>query len=539
MADRTVDILIKATAQGTGADQAAAALQKTEAAAKKAATGVDMWTSATKKSAVAQTEAAAGMTKISNAAQVATRSANNLAQAKDAVKKSSFNAGQSMLVFGQTVQDAQYGMAAMSNQLPQLAYMLGAGAGLAGVVAIAAVGIDLLIKHVDVFGTGAKKAAADAKKLADETNMAAFKARQHTDQITAEEAAVRNLEDSLESITSAYQNQREAIDQTAAARRRDLAAMRAMEEAKTAAEMAEVDVEEATGGINAADAIIQRRAIAKEAERKRFESEQKELQATAAQAANKANSLEMEAQALRTRSKDLGQLGRGLITDQERTRLEAKQKALEAGIAGSQTNLDAEPSQITTGHTIVPGVGAVPVLGPNPKRGLLEQEIRDAQAELESLKSSTGADAMARSRVGGKDIDTLNKERADLQKQAAQKEKEAAAQRLEVENSQRAAEQRGELFPIQQSTADRQAHAKVRGIQTRQQEADAKALEKTNPAGSVEGALRGAQNGDNAAFNAIAQLLKQMAGHMKAKDAKQRQEIEQLRTLVESLREGH
>ncbi len=52
-----------------------------------------------------------------------------------------------MLALGQAVDDAQYGFRSIVNNIPQMVYMMGGGAGLAGAVGIAAVAINQLINH--------------------------------------------------------------------------------------------------------------------------------------------------------------------------------------------------------------------------------------------------------------------------------------------------------------------------------------------------------------------------------------------------------
>ena len=75
--------------------------------------------------------------------------------------KSSGNAGMAVLELSRALEDAQYGIRGVLNNLPGLIGMLGGGAGLAGVISIAAVAITQLWEK---FSTSAK-AEADLKSL--------------------------------------------------------------------------------------------------------------------------------------------------------------------------------------------------------------------------------------------------------------------------------------------------------------------------------------------------------------------------------------
>jgi hypothetical protein len=57
--------------------------------------------------------------------------------------------GLGMLAIGQMVDDMQYGFRSIVNNIPQVTYLMGGSAGLAGAIGIAAVGANLLISHWD------------------------------------------------------------------------------------------------------------------------------------------------------------------------------------------------------------------------------------------------------------------------------------------------------------------------------------------------------------------------------------------------------
>lgn len=74
----------------------------------------------------------------------------------DGLGAASKRGGANMLVLAQVADDAQYGFRGIANQIPQLALALGAGAGLAGVISLAALALYKLgvplAKAMDLFG---------------------------------------------------------------------------------------------------------------------------------------------------------------------------------------------------------------------------------------------------------------------------------------------------------------------------------------------------------------------------------------------------
>lgn len=68
-------------------------------------------------------------------------------QGMETLGKGSSKAAQGLLQLGYAVDDLQYGFKSIVNNIPQIVYQMGGGAGIAGAVAIAAVGVNLLITH--------------------------------------------------------------------------------------------------------------------------------------------------------------------------------------------------------------------------------------------------------------------------------------------------------------------------------------------------------------------------------------------------------
>lgn len=85
------------------------------------------------------------------------------------------NLGMSVLFASQAIEDLQYGIGGVVNNIPMLAMALGAGAGVAGAASLAAVAINQLVKHLDDLGIskGAVTQAEYLKKLGEAARLSA------------------------------------------------------------------------------------------------------------------------------------------------------------------------------------------------------------------------------------------------------------------------------------------------------------------------------------------------------------------------------
>jgi hypothetical protein len=108
--------------------------------------------------------AAAEETRLAAAAQRAEERSRRAAAGVNAVGAAGVNTGRAMLSFSQGFEDAQYGIRGVLNNIPGLIMSLGGGAGLTGVISIAAVSLNILWEK---FGKVEKKAASTAKALTD------------------------------------------------------------------------------------------------------------------------------------------------------------------------------------------------------------------------------------------------------------------------------------------------------------------------------------------------------------------------------------
>lgn len=162
----TVTIAINTTANVAGAQAATAAVTAATAA-------TNPWTTASRNAGAAVVQTTRSLNSmevelkqlltqlrqmdVSSAAfgQVRDRAAalhgeiQALGRAQEVVGKSSSNAGRGVLELSRAFEDAQYGMAGVLNNIPGIITMFGGGAGLAGVISVAAVAASVLSKRLD------------------------------------------------------------------------------------------------------------------------------------------------------------------------------------------------------------------------------------------------------------------------------------------------------------------------------------------------------------------------------------------------------
>ena len=79
-----------------------------------------------------------------------------LVKSKEGLKKGTGNAGLAFLEFSRAVEDAQYGMRGVLNNIPQMVLLMGMSGGVAGAVSIAAVAFSQLYDHMNKSGQEAK-----------------------------------------------------------------------------------------------------------------------------------------------------------------------------------------------------------------------------------------------------------------------------------------------------------------------------------------------------------------------------------------------
>lgn len=125
--------------------------------------------------------------------------------------------GRAALEVSRAVEDAQYGIAGVLNNLPGLVMMLGGGAGLAGALSLAVVGATQLVKHLGGINNAVDPEIMKAKLEAIKTLVDASNA--HMSQVTQDrfEADLKAIQDKAEAALGAWKQTLENADKTKAA----------------------------------------------------------------------------------------------------------------------------------------------------------------------------------------------------------------------------------------------------------------------------------------------------------------------------------
>ncbi|MBV33086.1 MAG: hypothetical protein CMK36_06560 [Porticoccaceae bacterium] len=135
------------------------------------------------------------------------------AQGKNA--KSTKNAGLAALEFSRAVEDAQYGMRGVLNNIPQLVQFMGGGAGLAGAISLAAVGLTQLVEALSRSGKEISNLSMIVEVARDQINeLYKIAAKDGTSAMRAQIAAVvSSLDDQSSALarnTNLIQKKRQA-----------------------------------------------------------------------------------------------------------------------------------------------------------------------------------------------------------------------------------------------------------------------------------------------------------------------------------------
>jgi hypothetical protein len=146
-----VNIPIVVTANTAGAQQATTALQGTAAAASQAGqalspTAGNPWVTASR-----------GLAQVQQQAQQAAPAVASVGQAAERAAGKPGVSGHGMLLLGQAIEDAQYGLRGVMNNIPGVVMSFGLGAGAAGVLQI---GLVALSQVLNVLGKQTKELAA-------------------------------------------------------------------------------------------------------------------------------------------------------------------------------------------------------------------------------------------------------------------------------------------------------------------------------------------------------------------------------------------
>lgn len=376
------------------------------------------------------TQVAGATTQVTNALSQATKTANGAAQAQDAVKKSSGSSAQGFLMLAQAAQDAQYGFAGVVNNIPGIITGLGMGAGVAGVVSMAAVGVQVLTKNVDIFGTEAAKAAKEANELRNElmdSANAAFMAAKSAEQ-NAE--AERLLAEEVKKSDDAYKSAINSINESHRAKISDLDATSQLIAATQQLTQAQIDLAEARKEITPEEATRRRNLTQIQGAEERQRISEQMMQA---EIDKRRQTIEAEAGtigAAAQQRRKLAQDGLAILSEEERDLTKKNVATIKSALEGKQAELAASADNIRRQkETIRVSQSTLTIDDAKQKLATESRKYDILSAEQRSMISSLGnEEAKLKADKVAQDKTQIADEKALLEKLKTLKEQEAAAQ---------------------------------------------------------------------------------------------------------------
>jgi hypothetical protein len=276
----TITLNVQTTADTSGLAAAGAAVAKLGAQAQQAAAAVNPWTTAAKMAADTYVkempEAAKAVVKLSDAQRHATVTMNGVEAAGRDMRNGMVGNAQAMLQLSRGVQDAQYGVGGLVNNIEGITMALGMGAGLAGVLTVAAVGFDILDKNTDVFGRQTRAAAEKAAELSAALTKAADESKKAADAADAATSSEAKRTAALEATKETYEGWAVALERAVKARER-LAALEGQgADADKNLALAELEKAELAGKGTPEEFAARRRRIEEDARFRKFEIEERQ-----------------------------------------------------------------------------------------------------------------------------------------------------------------------------------------------------------------------------------------------------------------------
>lgn len=422
------------------------------------------------------------------------------------------NSGNSMLVFAQAADDAQYGMRGLSNQIPQLAQAIGLGGGLAGAIGIAAVAVTVLLpllKRLYADEDLAKiKAVGDARAKRYETELEALRKLEAEKGIREEvDRLTRDIGSYAERELMVQDQRLRILDQQAAS----LRTQRTLQD-EIARERAAVATAGVTGGGSAAEEARQKIVMAaaeaaRAAEAKRMGEDIARARMDARLSGEEYNRVRQEAENIRS-----AYTSRVQVAEEEIARLRGNLASSEAAVAGFEEGVKQGLPGSTTN-----------LRRSTSRRDADQAELAKQQQLLEALRQqAAAADAAAKATLDGLSarIDAAERERRTIEDSAAARKElddlKAQRERLEAQK---------EITAARKQEADEAARA----AEQTQREAEARAKDADRKA--QESAAINLRRGDFAAETRIMELRAQGQEKLAAaleKEAMLRQESRQI-----------
>jgi len=413
---------------------------------------------------------------------------NGAAQAKEKLAKSSNSGAMGLLALSNAVQDVQYGFGGMVNNIPQIITGLGMGMGVAGAVQIAAVGIQFLLKNVDLFGEKAKEAARDASALAAETMADADAAYKNAEATKAATEAQERHNEAMRGTEERYKELIKLSEDFIKQKQAERDAETALADAEAGMEMARIQLAEARGEMTKEEAIFAKEKVRTEADARKQTAAIALEEAKIAEARKKAAAEEAQAQEKRGMALQLQGEGAGIMTKEDRSLAEKNKKSAQDQIESSKLRQAEYAGKITEASKQQFGRGSIENseklerIATENRAKLAKEREEEArlQRDIDKEAAKLAADKLAREKTGMKEGD-----KADLDKaiQAQFGEAKAGEARAGELRGEAAAGEAGivrsrQLFGMRQATGAMGALAQVEAERAKQREETAKAREK-------------------------------------------------------------
>jgi hypothetical protein len=426
MADQNLNIGIKVTSDTAGAKQATAAIEKTTVATNQLAAATARATEQAQQfiSANAYGKFDDTLLKAHDAMRRTTVSATGAAAATKELGTKNSNAAMGVMALSNAFQDVQYGMAGAINNIPGIVTGLGLGMGVAGAAQAAAVGVQILTKNFDLFGTEAKAAAKEATEVANEADLL----EASTIRLSATTAEAAKKQKELAAALKETQTEYEAVTLAAnqaieaAQRFQDIETKRADLQSDLA--LAEVDVQLASGQIGMNDATAKRAGIRAQRDARAAALAEKTLTATQKAEEEKAKAAEEAAKAQKRilETKLAEDRVTGMMTKEQRDIATKALDAAEKGAVEAQKRLETytreQNIRSNLRDTLASGGIPLPVSQEEAARvaqiekttGLVQSRLNRAQR----LRGELQRDAAAQDASGFKTIEAFQAERGKV-----------------------------------------------------------------------------------------------------------------------------
>jgi len=397
---------------------------------------------------------------------------NGAAQAKEKLAKSSNNGAMGLLALSNAVQDVQYGFGGMVNNIPQIITGLGMGMGVAGAVQIAAVGVQFLLKNVDLFGEKAKEAAKAAAELSGETMADANAAYKAAEATKAQAAAQESLNAALAVTEGHYKAVIALSEQIIKQKQAEKDAETALADAQAGMEMARIALAESRGEMTKEEAIFAKEKVRTEADARKQTAAIALEEGKVAEARRKAAAEDAQANAKRAAAQEMQQKGIGMLTDEEKKLAEENKAALKASM--DQSKIDQE--------RFAKQGGAMGKYNLEKERaGYLEM-----QAAMDRENAKLAADKAAREATGAASPKALRDAIAAQIQAANEGAGRASGLRGEAIAGETGIRQSQRVFGMRQATGAMQAQAQIEAERARRQaEADKAAADRAREVGQV------------------------------------------------------